>query len=74
VAVGLLVLMLVVVQARLVGATLPGQNGKIACAVDDGSSGEMDSEIYTISVGGGGEIKVTNNDTNDLDPSWGSRQ
>ena len=115
---GLLVLMLVVVQARPVGATFPGQNGKIAYAVDDGSSGGMDSEIYTsnptggkvqvtynitgkdefgpdyspdgkkiaysgssktdyeiytINVGGGGKSRVTNNDTLDDYPSWGSR-
>jgi Tol biopolymer transport system component len=70
VAVGLLVLMLVVVQARPVGATFPGQNGKIAYAVDDGSSGGMDSEIYTSNPTGGKPFNVTNNHTNDKTPSY----
>ena len=52
--VGLLVLMLVVVQARPAGATFPGPNGKIAYAADDGGSGGIGSEIYTINARGGG--------------------
>jgi Tol biopolymer transport system component len=70
VAVGLLVLMLVVVQAGPAGATLTGQNGKIAYAVDDGSSGGIDSEIYTSNPTGGKPFNVTNNDTNDGAPSY----
>src|SRR5918997_1199445 len=66
VTVGLLVLMLVVVQARPVGATFPGQNGKIAYACYDGS----DYEICTINVGGGGKVQVTNNDRPDGSPSY----
>ena len=45
VGVGLLVLMLVVVQARPAGATFPGPNGKIAYAADDGGSGGIDSAL-----------------------------
>ena len=30
-------------------------------------------EIYTINVGGGGKSRVTNDDTSDSGPSWGSR-
>jgi Tol biopolymer transport system component len=42
---------------------------KIAYTGFDGT----DEEIYAISVGGGTAFKVTNNDTDDGDPSWGSR-
>ena len=48
------------------GATFPGQNGKIAYASYDGD----DYEIYTINPGGGGKSRVTNNDTDDVDPSY----
>jgi Tol biopolymer transport system component len=40
---------------------------KIAYAGSDG-----DSEIYTINSGGGGKVEVTDNGTNDYEPSWGS--
>jgi Tol biopolymer transport system component len=44
-------------------------NGKkIAFTGFDGT----DEEIYTINVGGGTAFKVTNNDTPDSQPSWGS--
>jgi hypothetical protein len=69
VAVGLLVLMLVV-EARPAEATIPGKNGKIAYAADDGTSGGIDSEIYTINPTGGTSFNVTNNDTDDGDPDY----
>jgi hypothetical protein len=52
VAVGLLVVMLMVVEARPAAATFPGPNGKIAYAI-------LNSGIYTINPGGGGKSKVT---------------
>jgi Tol biopolymer transport system component len=58
VAVGLLVLMLVIVEARPAEATFPGQNGRIAYASYDG----YDDEIYTISPTGGSPFQVTNNE------------
>jgi hypothetical protein len=69
VAEGLLVLMLMVVEARPAGAAFPGQNGKIAYAGFDGH----DSEIYTIDARGGGRFKVTHNGTLDTEPMWGRR-
>jgi hypothetical protein len=71
VAVGLVVLiMLVVVDARPAEATFPGKAGKIAYEGKDGPNG--DNEIYTIKAGGGGRFNVTDNSTNDDTPSWGS--
>ena len=70
VGVGLLVLMLVVVQARPAGATFPGPNGKIAYAADDGGSGGIDSDIYAIDPTGGTPFQVTDNDTYDQTPSY----
>ena len=70
VAVGLLVLMLVVVQPRPAGATFPGPNGKIAYAADDGGSGGIDSEIYTIDPTGGMPFQVTDNDTEERSPDY----
>jgi Tol biopolymer transport system component len=32
-----------------------------------------DYEIYTINVGGGGRVLVTDNGGNDHDPCWGSK-
>ena len=68
VAVGLLLLMLMLVDVGPAEATFPGKPGKIAYEGNDGT----DSEIYTIKPGGGGKVKVTDNATNDLEPSWGS--
>jgi hypothetical protein len=69
VAVGLVVLiMLVVVEARPAEATFPGKPGKIAYSSYD----RQDYEIYTINPGGGGRYKVTDNGTRDDTPSWGS--
>jgi len=71
VAVGLVVLiMLVVVEAGPAEATFPGKPGKIAYEGKDGANG--DYEIYTINPGGGSKLKVTDNDTQDDTPSWGS--
>ena len=47
-------------------ATFPGKNGRIAYSSFDG----RDAEIYTIKAGGGGKTNVTNNNTNDLTPSY----
>jgi TolB protein len=52
VAVGSLMVMLMVVEARPAEATFPGPNGKIAYSV-------LNSGIYTINPGGGGKSKVT---------------
>src|SRR5215210_2926450 len=66
VAVGLLVLIMVVVEASPAEATFPGKPGKIAYQGDDG----QDYEIYTINSGGGGKFKVTDNSTGDYAPSY----
>jgi len=69
VAVGLvLLIVLVIVEARPAEATFPGKPGKIAYSGDEGTNGEP--EIYTISPGGGGKLKVTDNTTNDYEPSY----
>jgi TolB protein len=65
-AVGSLVLMLVVIEARPAEATFPGKNGKIAYQGFDGH----DFEIYTIYPGRAGKFKVTNNKTDDHAPSY----
>ncbi len=65
VAVGLLMLMLVV-DVRPAEATFPGKPGKIAYEGDDGN----DAEIYTIKSGGGGRVKVTDNNAADYGPSY----
>src|SRR5215208_904687 len=68
VAVGLvLLIMLVVVEARPADATFPGKPGKIAYS---GREGTADNEIYTIKAGGGGRFNVTDNSTDDLNPSY----
>jgi Tol biopolymer transport system component len=66
VAVGMLLLTMLVVEARPAGATFPSNPGKIAYAGDDGK----DSEIYTIKSDGGGKVKVTDNATIDYEPSY----
>jgi hypothetical protein len=63
-------IMLVVVDARPAEATFPGKAGKIAYEGKDGPNG--DNEIYTIKAGGGGRFNVTDNSTNDDTPSWGA--
>jgi Tol biopolymer transport system component len=66
VAVGLVLLIMVVVEARPAEATFPGKPGKIAYQGTDGS----DAEIYTINSGGGGKVQLTDNSTGDYEPSY----
>ena len=66
VAVGLLLLIMVVVEAGPAEATFPGKPGKIAYDAYDGN----DSEIYTIKSGGGGKVQLTDNATYNYDPSY----
>jgi Tol biopolymer transport system component len=47
-------------------ATFPGKNGRIAYASWDG----RDSEIFTIKVGGGSKLNVTDNNKVDEEPSY----
>jgi hypothetical protein len=68
-AVGLVVLIMVVVEAHPAGATFPGKPGKIAYRCHDG----QDQEIYTINAAGGGRVQLTDNSTDDYTPSWGNR-
>src|SRR5919112_1319 len=56
-AAGSLVLIVLAVQGRSAEATAPGHDGN-------------DSEIYTIGPGGGGTLKVTDNDTEDFSPAY----
>jgi hypothetical protein len=59
VAVGLVLLIMVVVEASPAEATFPGNPGKIAYSGYDG----QDFEIYTINSGGGARFNVTDNST-----------
>jgi len=59
---------MVVVEASPAEATFPGNPGKIAYYGYDAPNG--DSEIYTIKSGGGGKVQLTDNATNDYDPSY----
>jgi Tol biopolymer transport system component len=62
VGVGLLLLIMLMVEARPAEATFPGQNGKIAYTLDPGDDEKFD--IYTINPdGGGSRVQVTNNTT-----------
>jgi TolB protein len=72
VAVGLLLLMLLVIDAQPAGATFPGKNGKIAYASFDILPGgaRTDREIYTINPTGGTPFQVTNNERQDTNPSY----
>jgi hypothetical protein len=70
-AVGLvLLIMLVVVEVRPAEATFPGKSGKIAYSGEEATN--ADYEIYSIKVGGGGRVQVTDNARGDYAPSWGS--
>jgi Tol biopolymer transport system component len=62
--------LMLVVGARPAEATFPGPNGKIAYAADDGQSGGIDSEIYTITPTGRMPFNVTHNVTDDDDPDY----
>jgi Tol biopolymer transport system component len=66
VAVALLVLILVLVNPQSAGAAFRGTNGKIAYQAWDGT----DSEIYTINPNGMDKFQVTDNNVNDLQPSY----
>jgi Tol biopolymer transport system component len=67
VAVGLLGLMLLVVEARPAGAAFPGKNGKIAF-VSDRAGGNLD--IYTMNSDGTGVKRLTDYSGPDLYPSF----
>src|SRR5215213_269869 len=66
VAVGMLMLIMLVVEARTAEATFPGKNGKIAYRCHAGK----DYEICTIKPDGGGRVQLTNNATPDSEPSY----
>jgi WD40-like Beta Propeller Repeat len=67
VAVGLVVLIMVIVEAHPAEATFPGNPGKISYSGYDGQG----FEIYTINTsGGGGRFNVTDNSTPDYAPSY----
>src|SRR5215217_1683696 len=67
-AVGLLVLMMLMVEARTAQATFPGKNGKIAYVTLTATSG---GEIYTINPDGTGKFRVTNTkNTSEESPNY----
>src|SRR5215212_1424889 len=66
VAVGLVLLIMVVVEAGPAEATFPGKPAKIAYQGNDG----QDAELYTIKSGGGGKKQLTDNGTGDYEPSY----
>src|SRR5215213_6305749 len=66
VAGGLLVLMMVLVEAQPAEATFPGQNGRIAYH----SLTKTDYEIFTIKPTGGKSFNVTKNTTGGQWPSY----
>jgi hypothetical protein len=65
VAVGML-LLTIVVMVEPAGAAFPGKPGKIAYRCYDGK----DYEICTIKPAGGGRLQLTDNATNDSEPSY----
>ena len=66
VAVGLVVLIMVVVEASPAQATFPANPGKIAYSGRHG----QDFEIYTINSGGGARFNVTDNSTDEYYSSY----
>jgi TolB protein len=66
VAVGLLVLMMVLVEAQPAEATFPGQNGRIAYS----SLTKTEYEIFTTKPTGGKPFNVTKNTTDDFTPAY----
>jgi Tol biopolymer transport system component len=66
VVVGLVVLLMVVLEAHPAGATFPGNPGKIAYS----GHHAQDFEIYTIDSGGGGKVQLTDNAANAHNPSY----
>src|SRR5215212_10007506 len=66
VAVGLVVLIMMVVEASPAEATFPANPGKIAYSGHHG----QDFEIYTINSGGGATFNVTDNSTDEYYSSY----
>jgi WD40-like Beta Propeller Repeat len=66
VAVGLVVLIMMVVEARPAEATFPGNNGRIAFV----GQGVLDSHIFTIDPDGSGLDKISTRPFYDSDPAW----
>jgi Tol biopolymer transport system component len=66
VAVGLVLLIMVVVEASPAEATFPANPGKIAYSGRHG----QDFEIYTINSGGGGKVQLTENAAKAYNPSF----
>jgi Tol biopolymer transport system component len=60
----------VLVASEKAEATFPGKNGRIAYASYDAPFPKGDPEIYTINPDGSGKRQLTNNNTDDLDPSY----
>src|SRR5215208_2605741 len=58
----------VVLYAQPAEANFPGKPAKIAYAGQDAPNG--DDEIYSINAGGGGKKQLTDNSTNDNNPSY----
>jgi hypothetical protein len=67
VAVGLVVLIMVVVEAPPVEATFPGKNGRIAFVR---GTGPLDTHIYKINPDGSGLEKISTRPFYDSDPAW----
>lgn len=65
-AVGSLMLVMLVVEARPAEATFPGKPGEIAYRGNPGT----DLEIYTIKAGGGSGVNITDNTLNDYEPCY----
>jgi dipeptidyl aminopeptidase/acylaminoacyl peptidase len=70
VAVGLLMLMVVMVEAGPAGAAFPGKNGRIAYSSYDGPFPKGDFEIHTINPNGSGKTRLTHNNTDEFDLSY----
>jgi TolB protein len=66
VAVGLLVLIMMIVEARPAEATFPGKNGKIAFV----RVGALDSHIFTINPDGSELAKISTRPFFDFSPAW----
>jgi len=64
-----MMVLIVLALGEPAGAAFPGKNGKIAYVGHDG----QDYEIYTINPTGGTPVNVTDNNTDDYQPSWGSQ-
>jgi len=60
--------LVVVLYAQPAEANYPGKPAKIAYSGRDAPNG--DYEIYTINPNGGGKKQLTDNSTNDIEPSY----